>query len=87
MTELPDNVRSALARLSLRARVALAAALAVGLAIALTAGAAYVTVRSALLDEADRSLLVRAERAVSSPLANPDRLITVPSDALGAADV
>jgi two-component system, OmpR family, sensor histidine kinase MprB len=87
VTELPDKVPSALARLSLRARVALAAALAVGLAVALTAGAAYVTVRSALLDEADRSLLVRAERAVSSPLANPDRLITVPSDALGAADV
>jgi two-component system, OmpR family, sensor histidine kinase MprB len=85
--ELIERVRSALAQLSLRARVALAAALGVGLAIALTAGAAYVTVRNTLLDEVDRSLLSRAEAAVSSPLADPARLVTVPSEALGAADV
>ncbi len=79
--------RAQLSRLSVRARVAIAAALAVGLAVLVTAGAAYLTVRNQLLDEMDKSLVDRAQSAVSGPLADPTRLVQVPAEALGAGDL
>jgi two-component system sensor histidine kinase MprB len=78
-----ERIRDVLARLSLRARVALFAAVGVGLAIALTAAGAYMTVRDALLDQVDRSLLARAEEASTTPLTDPDRLVGIPGGALG----
>lgn len=82
-----STVREAVARLSLRSRVALLAALAVGLAVAVASIAAYVTVRSETYDQRDESLLNRARSAVESPLADPDTLVGVPAEALGAADI
>jgi two-component system, OmpR family, sensor histidine kinase MprB len=83
VTQLIEHVRQVRSRLSLRARVALLAALGVGLAIALTAAGAYLTVRDALLDQVDRSLLARAEEAVTTPLTDPDRLVAIPAGAFG----
>ncbi len=80
-------IPASLSKLSLRARVAIAAALAVGLAVLVTAGAAYLAVRAQLLDEMDRSLVDRAQAAVSGPLADPARLVQVPAEALGAGDL
>ena len=82
-----SRLRAALAGMSLGARVGLAAALSVALAVALTATAAYLTARDALLDQLDDGLLERAQAAVSSPLADPTRLATVPADAFGAGDL
>lgn len=75
------------ATLTLRARVALLAAVAVGIAVALATGAAYLTLRHELGSELDASLVTGAEAAVNSPLAEPASLLRVPSAALGAADV
>jgi len=80
-------VRAGLRSLPLRTRVSLLAALGVGLAVALTSVAAYVTVRAQLRHQLDSNLVERAEAAVSTPLADPARLVQVPAAALGAADV
>lgn len=81
------GLRARLARLNLRTRVSVLAALGVGLAVALTSVAAFVTVRAQLHQQLDATLLQRAHAAVSSPLSNPSRLVEVPAAALGAADV
>ncbi len=73
--------------LNLQRRVALLTAVAVGLAVALTSLAAFLTVRSQLLDQVDASLLERARGVVDTPLIQPDSLARVPAEALGAADI
>jgi two-component system, OmpR family, sensor histidine kinase MprB len=80
-------VRERLARLSLRARIGILAALAVGLAVATTSVVAFLTVRMQLYERLDTNLLERAEAAVDSPLAEPDQLARIPAEVLGAADV
>ena len=80
-------ISTQLSKLSLRARVAIAAALAVGLAVLVTAGAAYLTVRNQLLDEMDSSLMARAHAAADGPLADRALLAQIPAEALGAADL
>lgn len=92
MSAPPDGgvvgaVRAGFRSLPLRTRVSLLAALGVGLAVALTSAAAYVTVRAQLRHQLDSNLIERAEAAVSTPLADPARLVQVPAAALGAADV
>lgn len=82
-----SGLRARLARLSLRRRVSLLAAVGVGLAVALTSVAAFVTVRAQLHQQLDANLLRRAHAAVASPLSDPSQLVRVPSAALGAADV
>jgi two-component system sensor histidine kinase MprB len=82
-----EAVRYRLARLSLRSRIGLLAAVAVGLAVALSSLAAYVTVRQQMLAQMDESLLDRARAAADSPLTNPNELAKMPSAALGAGDV
>jgi len=79
--------RDRLAAISLRARVAILAALGVGLAVTVVAGAAYVTVHVQLHRQLSATLVERAQAAVDSPLGDPARLVRVPADALGAADV
>jgi len=76
-----------LARLSLRTRVSLLAAVAVGLAIACSAVAAYATVRHELLANTDSNLLRRAKAAAASPLAESGTLTSIPSSFFGAADI
>lgn len=81
------RLRARLARLNLRTRVSALAALGVGLAVALTSISAFITVRAQLYEQLDENLLRRAHAAVTSPLADPARLVEVPAAALGAADV
>lgn len=81
------RLRARLARLNLRTRVSVLAALGVGLAVALTSVSAFLTVRAQLYQQLDDNLLRRAHAAVASPLADPARLVEVPAAALGAADV
>ncbi len=97
MTSLPTTGRSRwpviarlrerIAGLPLRTRVGALAALGVGLAVLLTALAAYLTVRMQLTQSVDDDLLDRAHQAAESSLGDPTRIITVPSEALLAADV
>ena len=97
MTPLPTTSRSRwpvgarlrerIARLPLRNRVGALAALGVGLAVLLTALAAYLTVRMQLTQSVDDDLLDRAHEAVSGPFGDPARIISVPSEAVLAADI
>ena len=73
--------------LRLRTRIALLVAVAVGLTVAATSVAAFFTVRSQLYAALDESLLGQAQAAINSPLADPTRLVQVPSAALEAGDV
>jgi two-component system sensor histidine kinase MprB len=73
--------------LRLRTRIALLVAVAVGLTVAATSVAAFFTVRSQLYAALDQSLLGQAQAAINSPLADPTRLVQVPSAALEAGDV
>lgn len=83
----PGVVRDRVRRLPLRTRVGALAALGVGLAVLATAIAAYTTVRVQLTNSADSNLFDRAYQAVASPLADPAELVTVPSEAILAADL
>lgn len=82
-----DTYRERFRTLSLRKRVGLLAGVGVGLIVVLISIAAYVTVRSALLNQLDASLLNRAEYAESGVLGDPTILREVPVAYLGAADV
>jgi two-component system sensor histidine kinase MprB len=82
-----DPWRARLASMSLRTRVTALAAAGVGIAVTVVAVAAYVTVHVQLHRQLDATLVERARAAVSSPLGDPTRLVQVPAEALGAADV
>jgi two-component system, OmpR family, sensor histidine kinase MprB len=81
------GLRTRIARLPLRTRVGVLAALGVGLAILLTATAAYITVRVQLIRSVDESLLDRAEQYVATLVGDPTQLRRVPSEPILAADV
>ena len=88
MSERPSGLRAWLSGRSLRARVSIAATIGVALAVALTSGAAYLTVRSALLDQVDERLLQRATAAIGGGvLTDPGVLSRVPAEFFGAADL
>jgi two-component system sensor histidine kinase MprB len=71
----------------LRTRIALLVAVAVALTMVATSAAAFFTVRNQLYAALDESLLGQAQAAINSPLADPTRLVQVPSAALEAGDV
>ncbi len=73
--------------LRLRTRIALLVAVAVGLTVATMSVAAFYTVRTQLYDSLDQSLVGQAQAAINTPLADPSRLVQVPSAALEAGDV
>jgi len=79
--------RTELTQPTLRARVAMLAAVAVGASVALAAAAAYLTLRHELTRQIDTSLLARAEGAANGPLTDPRVMSGIPAAALGAADV
>ena len=81
------SLRARIARLPLRTRVGALAALGVGLAVLVTAAAGYITVRVQVTRSVDDNLLDRARQAVSSPLGDPLRLTSIPSEAILAADL
>ena len=81
------TARAAIAKLSLRSRIALLVALAVGLAVAVSSIAAYVTVRNRLHASVDENLLVRARSAAAAGLRTSSQLTRIPPGVLGAADV
>ena len=81
------GLRPRIARLPLRTRVGVLAALGVGLAVLVTATAAYITVRVQLTRSVDDSLLNRAQQAVATQLGDPRLLPDVPSEPILAADV
>jgi two-component system, OmpR family, sensor histidine kinase MprB len=72
-------------RASLRARIGVLAATMAALAVVLVSGAAYFVVRANVLDALDSNLTERAVATVSSGL-TPSQLLTIPPQALGAAD-
>jgi two-component system, OmpR family, sensor histidine kinase MprB len=72
-------------RASLRARIGVLAAMMAALAVVLVSGAAYFVVRANVLDALDSNLTERAVATVSSGL-TPAQLLTIPPQALGAAD-
>src|SRR5690625_4075878 len=74
-------------RMSLGSGVGALSALAVGLGVALTALAAYIGVSSQLQSTVDDNLTERARQVAESSLANPDFIVSVPSDAILAADL
>lgn len=79
------GLRSRIARLPLRTRVGLLAALSVGLAVLLTALVGYLTVRTQLTRSVDDNLFDRARQAVSTQLGDPAEVTGLPSEALLAA--
>jgi two-component system sensor histidine kinase MprB len=71
-------------KVSLASRLTWLAAVAVGVAVAVTSLAAYVTVRSQMMNDLDDNLLRRAYDATHT---NPFFLSKVPPSAMGAADI
>lgn len=74
-------------RISLRARIAVLAAVAVGLTVASVSLAAYLVVHSSLYAQLDESLVRRANSAVESGLAQQAVIQAIPAAAFGAADI
>jgi two-component system sensor histidine kinase MprB len=72
---------------SLRARIAILAALVAALVVVLISVAAFVTVRLNVYQSLDANLLQRAQQAAQSDLGNPAQLATIPTEVLGAGDI
>jgi two-component system sensor histidine kinase MprB len=71
-------------KVSLASRLTWLAAVAVGVAVAVTSLAAYLTVRSQMMNDLDSNLLKRAYDARNT---NPRIFTQVPTAAMGAADI
>ena len=74
-------------RTSLRTRISWLVAIAVAVAVGASAFAVFVTARDQLYSRFDAELLGRAQAAVGGALADPNKLLQVPADAFGGAQV
>jgi two-component system sensor histidine kinase MprB len=77
----------ALDRVSLRTRIGILAALVAALAVVLVSASAFVIVQVNLMQTLDANLMQRAVAAAQSELADPQSLITIPTEVLGAGDI
>ena len=74
-------------RFSLRTRIGILAALVAAGVVVLVATAAFISVRLTILQTLDANLLQRATAATQGPLADPQLLARIPTEALGAGDI